>query len=220
VAEAAATSAATGSLVALTQAANVAAGALATVGASGGAGGLGGFFGGAFGNVDLGGDFALPGFGEGLDFSVPGFGGGLFAKGGAFDRSGEVERFARGGTFTNQIITKPTLFRYAKGAKFGEMGEAGDEGVFPLGRTRDGKLGVHALGVGGGQAMPNVTVNVIGGPAEKPRVTTRQRDGNLEVNLLYGQVVERLGSDLANGGPFASSLESATTARRAPMLVI
>jgi phage-related minor tail protein len=192
VAEAAATSAATGSLVALTQAANVAAGALATMGASGGASGLGGFFGGAFGNVDLGGDFALPGFGEGLDFSVPGFGGGLFAKGGAFDRGGQVTAFARGG-----IVDRPTEFSYGGGRR-GLMGEAGPESVMPLGRTRDGKLGVHSLGGGAGGDL-QVTVNVIGGgPA--PEVSTRRNGNRLDIDLLYRQVVNRLTADTQQGG--------------------
>jgi phage-related minor tail protein len=169
----------------------VAAGALATVGASGGAGGLGGFFGGAFGNVDLGGDFALPGFGEGLDFSVPGFGGGLFAKGGAFDRSGQVTAFARGG-----IVDRPTEFSYAGGRR-GLMGEAGPESVMPLARTPDGKLGVHAMGGAGGDVQ--VTVNVIGGgPA--PEVRTRRNGNQIDIDLVYRQVLNRIVADTQHGG--------------------
>lgn len=79
----------------------------------------------------------------------PGTAGGMdlrgFALGGAFDRA---QRFAKGGAFTNQIVTSPTLFRFANGSKFGEMGEAGPEAVMPLARGPDGKLGVHAQGSG------------------------------------------------------------------------
>ncbi|KQM86215.1 hypothetical protein ASE67_10225 [Sphingomonas sp. Leaf23] len=81
--------------------------------------------------------------------ALGGGGGGMgFAKGGAF---GTAQRFAQGGAFTNQIVTSPTLFRFAKGSKFGEMGENGPEAVMPLSRTSTGKLGVHVAG-GGGQA--------------------------------------------------------------------
>lgn len=69
----------------------------------------------------------------------------LFAKGGAFDG---IRSFAKGGAFTNTIVSQPTLFRYAKGAGFGEMGEAGPEAIMPLKRGPDGSLGVQAAGAG------------------------------------------------------------------------
>ncbi|WP_054031247.1 phage tail tape measure protein [Desulfatitalea tepidiphila] len=64
--------------------------------------------------------------------------GSVFAKGGAFGRSG-VKYFAAG-----DIITGPTAFRYNGG--IGVMGEAGDEAIMPLKRTADGRLGVEASG--------------------------------------------------------------------------
>ena len=70
----------------------------------------------------------------------------IFANGGAF---GTAQKFANGGTFTNQVITQPTLFKFANGSKFGEMGEAGPEAVMPLTRGPDGKLGVQSTGGGG-----------------------------------------------------------------------
>lgn len=77
-----------------------------------------------------------------------GFLGGLFADGAAFD---QAQRFANGGTFTNQIISYPTLFKFANGGKIGLMGEEGPEAVMPLARMSNGKLGVHAGGGGGGR---------------------------------------------------------------------
>lgn len=71
------------------------------------------------------------------------------AKGNVFSGSGI-------GAYSNQIITKPTLFAFAKGA--GLMGEAGEEAVMPLIRTSDGNLGVRAQG-GSGSAPVNVTIN-------------------------------------------------------------
>lgn len=82
---------------------------------------------------------------------------------GAFSGSGgEVVESANGNAFSGvpslsaysgTIVSKPTIFPFARGA--GLMGEAGPEGILPLKRGRDGKLGVSAEGAGG-----NVTVNV------------------------------------------------------------
>ncbi|MGY2294249.1 phage tail tape measure protein [Pseudomonas yamanorum] len=73
--------------------------------------------------------------------------GSIQAKGGAW--SGGVQMFADGGAFTNSIVSKPTAFGMA-GGKTGVMGEAGDEAIMPLTRTANGKLGVSAVGGGGG----------------------------------------------------------------------
>lgn len=74
----------------------------------------------------------------------------LFANGGAF---GTAQRFANGGTFTNSIVTDPTLFRFAKGSKMGLMGEQGPEAIMPLARGPNGKLGVQA---NGGSGRPSI----------------------------------------------------------------
>lgn len=44
--------------------------------------------------------------------------------------------------YSGQIVSKPTLFPFARGA--GLMGEAGPEAILPLRRGIDGKLGVIA----------------------------------------------------------------------------
>lgn len=77
------------------------------------------------------------------------------AKGNAFGPSGVIP-FATGG-----IVNSPTLFGFA-GGKTGVMGEAGAEGILPLKRGRDGKLGVIASGMGGGVVI-NQTINVAAG---------------------------------------------------------
>jgi len=61
----------------------------------------------------------------------------------------KIVPFAYGG-----IVNKPTLFPMRQGA--GLMGEAGPEGILPLKRGKDGKLGVIAQGGG----STNVVVNV------------------------------------------------------------
>lgn len=78
-------------------------------------------------------------------------GGGLFGSlisgftGAATGTSGvsvAAAKFANGGTFTNTIVSKPTLFPFANGT--GLMGEAGPEAIMPLSRGPDGRLGVSA----------------------------------------------------------------------------
>ena len=72
------------------------------------------------------------------------------AKGGAWHAG--VQMFADGGAFTNSIVSKPTAFGMANG-KTGVMGEAGEEAIMPLTRTASGKLGVMAVGGGGGTSL-------------------------------------------------------------------
>jgi len=84
--------------------------------------------------------------------------GGLFgfADGGVI--SGGVQAFAKGGAFTNKIVSRPTTFAFADGGGFsrGLMGEAGAEAIMPLKRGPDGSLGVQANGMGGGGRQINV----------------------------------------------------------------
>lgn len=104
--------------------------------------------------------------------------GGLFksANGNAFGASGAVSAFASGGAFGNgEILTRPTLFRFADGGAFrlGVAGEAGAEGALPLKRMSNGKLGVYADGGGGGPVI-NIHQNFPAGtPAETRRAAAQ-----------------------------------------------
>lgn len=71
------------------------------------------------------------------------------ALGGVYGDS-SYAAFAKGGAFTNSIVSSPTLFRFAKGNGFGTglMGEAGPEAIMPLERGPDGRLGIDASGAG------------------------------------------------------------------------
>lgn len=62
------------------------------------------------------------------------------ASGGVFGPTA----FANGGTFTNSIVSGPTMFKFADGGamNLGLMGEAGPEAIMPLKRGPDGRLGV------------------------------------------------------------------------------
>ena len=64
-------------------------------------------------------------------------------------------------SYSSSVVSKPTLFPFAKGT--GLMGEAGPEAIMPLTRGANGKLGVQAIGGGGasaGSGVTNITVNV------------------------------------------------------------
>lgn len=81
------------------------------------------------------------------------------AKGGAF--YGDAEFFAKGGAFTNSIVSQATPFTFAKGGKFGVMGEKGPEAIMPLERDSAGRLGVIAMGgAAGGPPQVGVVVNI------------------------------------------------------------
>ena len=66
-----------------------------------------------------------------------------YANGGTFAKNGIVP-YAKGGTFSNSVVSSPTLFKFAAGGttRTGLMGEAGPEAIMPLKRGFDGRLGV------------------------------------------------------------------------------
>lgn len=68
----------------------------------------------------------------------------LFSADGTAFVSGGIQAFAGGGAFTNSIVSRPTLFKFAGGT--GMMGEAGPEAIMPLRRDRSGRLGITATG--------------------------------------------------------------------------
>ena len=100
--------------------------------------------------------------------------------------------FAKGGTFTNQIVAKPTYFRFAKGSGFGTglMGEAGPEAIMPLTRGADGSLGVSASGIGGGDVQVNIPVTVY---SEEPVEVhdTEDENGQRKIEILVGSMINQ-----------------------------
>lgn len=114
------------------------------------------------------------------------FGGIFAAKGGAF--SGAAGLSKHSGT----VVDRPTPFYFAKGA--GVMGEAGMEGIFPLQRGSDGKLGVKAIG--GGSAAPvyittSVTVNSDGSASSSTRTAGEQAAMYRELGDNMASVAQR-----------------------------
>jgi len=102
------------------------------------------------------------------------------AKGNVFAKN-KIVPYAYGG-----IVNKPTIFPMANG--MGLMGEAGPEGILPLKRGKDGKLGVIAQGGGG----TNITVNVdaSGSSVEGDEQQSREL-GRLIATAIQSELVEQ-----------------------------
>jgi lambda family phage tail tape measure protein len=102
------------------------------------------------------------------------------AKGNAFDYG--IQAFAKGGAFTNSIVSSPTLFKFAKGT--GLMGEAGPEAIMPLKRDGNGNLGVRSNQQ---QTNVDVVVNNYGTEKAETRETVDSR-GNRKIEVIIGDM--------------------------------
>jgi lambda family phage tail tape measure protein len=103
----------------------------------------------------IGGLFGFGGGGGGAGIAG---GQSIFAAANGMVAANGIRAFSMGG-----VVTSPTLFKFANGGSLqnGLMGEAGPEGILPLRRGADGKLGVIASG-GGGSTTINVSVDAKG----------------------------------------------------------
>ncbi|MBQ0166231.1 MAG: phage tail tape measure protein [Treponema sp.] len=107
------------------------------------------------------------------------------ALGGVYG-SAEYEAFAKGGTFTNSIVTQPTLFRFARGSGFGTglMGEAGPEAIMPLERGPDGTLGVRSSG-----ANANVMVVIKNYSGAEVQTSESTEGGQRRLEVMIGSAI-------------------------------
>lgn len=123
-------------------------------------------------------------------------GGGAFADGGAFNNG--LQFFASGGVFTNQVVSRPTMF--AHGGGFGVMGEAGPEAIMPLTRAPNGKLGVAAQGGSGVQNNVNISVSISQtGNAESDSKADSEQ-GRRIARMLDSKIIEVLVRESRPGG--------------------
>lgn len=89
--------------------------------------------------------------------------------------------------YSGTVVSKPTVFPFANG--IGLMGEAGEEGILPLKRTKSGALGVQTSGGSEQSASPQMKVDVHNyGDAS---VDVRQNGQSLEV--IIDKTVSKLG---------------------------
>lgn len=126
------------------------------------------------------------------------------AKGGAW--SGGVQMFAKGGAFTNSVVSKPTAFQGSGG--LGVMGEAGPEAILPLTRTSSGELGVSAVvntsGMQNGAGGSGVQVNIVINGDKQAESSSSDPDYN-NFGQSIGQIVQQeyrrlITKDLSPGG--------------------
>lgn len=126
------------------------------------------------------------------------------AKGGVW--SGGVQKFAKGGAFTNSVYNKPTPFAMggAFGGGMGVMGEAGPEAIMPLTRGPDGSLGVRSIGGGSKSSSGGVIVNISiaeGGQTTTDSNTNGMQQFGKEIGSFVEQKYNQLMSkDLKPGG--------------------
>jgi lambda family phage tail tape measure protein len=117
-----------------------------------------------------------------LDFSGTKLGGlPGSAKGNVFDVG--LMKFAKGGTFTNSIVSSPTMFKFAQGA--GLMGEAGPEAIMPLKRDSNGNLGVRS---DSGSTKVDVVVNNYSSEKATTKETVDSK-GNRKIEVIVGDMV-------------------------------
>lgn len=158
------------------------------------------------------GNLAFDGITRGLNAVLPGIGGGgqSFASPASAFVGGAVP-WAKGGAFSSQdlaahrdtVVSKPTLFRFAKGARMGLMGEEGAEAIMPLVRSASGHLGVRAV-----QSQPSA-------PAVQPIIIEnhgadiqQQQDPSGAMRLVVRTVVSEVDNRLASGGSTARAAAS------------
>lgn len=93
--------------------------------------------------------------------------------------------------YSGSVVSRPTLFPFAKG--IGLMGEAGAEAILPLKRGSDGKLGVASGG-------SNVVVNIIEDTTRGGQVQSRKgSNGQNMLDVFVDRVRAAVAGDIASG---------------------
>ncbi|WP_241169411.1 phage tail tape measure protein [Serratia marcescens] len=123
--------------------------------------------------------------------------------GGGGNNPGQVPMFAnaKGGVYSSpslsaysgQVVNQPTFFAFAKGA--GVMGEAGAEGILPLKRGPDGRLGVSMYGAQQqAPSSPNVYITIEGGG----NINTQADPGWEEFGKQMGSIAAQKSQEVIN----------------------
>lgn len=132
-----------------------------------------------------------------------------YAKGGGF--SGGTQFFARGGAFSNSIVSSPTSFGMSGGGR-GVMGEAGPEAIVPLARAADGSLGVRMIGGAGGQFSGGVnvyvTINSDGSASSETDKAGTEQFGREIGTIIESKYRQLLAIDLRDGGDIKNAIKA------------
>ena len=146
------------------------------------ANGIGNLFGGLFGG---GASSAV----SGVAGKIGGVASGIAAGAGFVGGSALGNVFTGLQGFSNQIVSRPTLFSYGsqltRFAKGGVMGEAGPEAVMPLTRTASGHLGVRSDG--SNAPIVNVVINNSTGQRATQQTKT-DNQGNKSIEVMVGDM--------------------------------
>ncbi len=116
------------------------------------------------------------------------------AKGGVYSGSGIS-------SYSGQVVSKPTVFPFAKGA--GLMGEAGPEAILPLTRV-NGRLGVRASGGGSGSDIRVIDQRGANAPAIETQ-TQRGPSGREMVTMVVKEEMTRGRFDGSMKGRYGTS---------------
>lgn len=92
--------------------------------------------------------------------------------------------------YSNSVVSKPTIFPFAKGT--GLMGEAGPEAILPLTRV-GGDLGVKAMGGG-----VNLEVNVINAPSQPKVSQSRDESGKVNLEIMFDAAEMHIAKNVSN----------------------
>lgn len=131
-----------------------------------------------------------------------------YAKGGGF--SGGTQFFAKGGAFTNSIVSSPTAFGMSGGGR-GVMGEAGPEAIVPLARAADGSLGVRMIGGTGSQSggvNVYVTINSDGSASSETDTAGTEQFGREIGTIIESKYRQLLARDLRDGGDIKNAIKA------------
>jgi phage-related minor tail protein len=124
----------------------------------------------------------------------------------AFAAAAQGNAFAGAGigAYENRIISRPTVFPFARGV--GLMGEGQNpEGVLPLKRTKSGDLGVQVAGDAGGGGTQVILNNPVFQDMETQRRTMEQIATVITMRVAPNAVL----SNYNNDGPIRNMVRGA-----------
>lgn len=121
----------------------------------------------------------------------------------SFNAHGNVFSSPALSTYSNSIVSSPTVFPFAKGV--GLMGEAGDEAILPLKRGSNGDLGVKAqlsAAMPPRDQMQPMVVNVHEAPGTTS--TVKQSSDGMTLEVIVEQIESSMNRRIARGkGPLS-----------------
>lgn len=132
-----------------------------------------------------------------------------FSVGGA---TPSVTNYAKGGVllggdisnYSSSIVTRPTTFNAVKSKKYAKggslMGEAGAEGILPLGRTSKNELGVKIAGGTGAGGDIKIVINNYGEPSTAEAEQKPDGKGGYTLDIIMKPIKDMVAQGIATSG--------------------